>query len=67
MGKCPPALFGFLGVFELSVTKAVSNGESFVKFGIEGVKVLVIEVILHHAESITNLTKSKRCPKALDT
>ena len=67
MGKCPPALFGFLGVFEIPVTNAVSNGESFVKFGIEGVEILTVQVVLNHSQSVTVLTKSKRCPKALDT
>ena len=59
--------FVFLGVFEVSVTNAVSNGESFVKFGIEGVEVLAVQVVLNYSEPVTHLTKSKRCGEALDT
>ena len=52
MGKCPPALFVFRGVFWVPVTNAVSNGESFIKFGIEGVEVFAVQVVLNYSEPV---------------
>ena len=52
MGKCPPALFVFRGSVFL-VTNAVSNGESFVKFGIEGVEVFAVQVVLNYSEPVS--------------
>jgi len=38
-----------------------------VKCGVKGVVVAGVEMVKHFIEALTNLTKSKRCPKTLDT
>lgn len=45
-------LSSFLGVFAVPVTNAVSNGGSFVKFGIEGVEVFAVQVVLNYSEPV---------------
>ena len=39
----------------------------FIKTRVEGVEVLAVESVGKDTQPFANLTKSKRCPKALDT
>jgi hypothetical protein len=39
----------------------------FIVRGVKRVEILRVKLILRYAHRITNLTKSKRCPKTLDT
>ena len=49
------------------VTAATAVRAFFVKGWVAGIEVLAVKLILSDSERITNLTKSKRCPKTLDT
>ena len=39
----------------------------FVKGGVDAIIILAVEMAAHLTQRFTNLTKSKRCPKTLDT
>ena len=57
----------FISLWLPTAAAAVIIGAALIKGGIAGVEVLAVELILSYSQGITNLTKSKRCPKALDT
>ena len=50
------------GLFSSLMTTA-----ALVELRVEGVEVFAVKSVGGNAEGITNLTKSKRCPKTLDT
>ena len=52
----PTCLFLFIKHFSIHI-----------KGWVEGIKVFIVQIILNYADSITNLTKSKRCGESLDT
>ena len=57
----------FISLWLPTAAAAVIIGAILVKGWIAGVEILAVKFILCHSERITNLTKSKRCPKTLDT
>ena len=40
---------------------------SAVKRRVAGIEILTVQFVCHDSHGFTNLTKSKRCPKTLDT